>query len=68
MSTLLSHRINTLLLNIKAPFPSETDDGHSIVRKWRLEQRLNLVRPDPDFRDRDSSDIDSVPDMGGDER
>ena len=53
---LLSHRINTLLLNANAPFPSEVNDGHAIVRQWRLEQRLKLVRPDHDICNRDSDD------------
>lgn len=65
VGSLLSHRINTLLLNAKAPFPSEVNDGHSAVRNWRLEQRLKLVRPDHDLRDRDSDDSDPDPHMGG---
>ena len=64
--SLLSHRINTLLLNANAPFPSEINDGHQIVRQWRMEQRLRLVRPDGSVRDRDSDDTDTDFDMGGD--
>lgn len=57
MSKLLSHRINTLLLNARAPFPSEVQDAHEFVRKWRFEQRLRLVsRPDDTARDSDSDD------------
>ena len=41
--SLLSHRINSLLLNARAPFPSEVKDGHELVKHWRLEQRLRLV-------------------------
>ena len=64
--SLLSHRINTLLLNANAPFPSEVKDAHSFVRDWRFSQRLKLVRSDDNLRDRDSDYPDSDPDMGGD--
>ncbi len=63
--SLLSHRINTLLLNAKSPFPSEVNDGHAIVRQWRLEQSLKLVRPDHDICDRDSDDSIDHSDTGG---
>lgn len=50
MKTLLSPRINeTLMLNRNAPFPSEVRDGHDLVRKWRYEQRLKLVRSERDL-------------------
>ena len=66
---LLSHRINTLLLNPEAPFPSQTRDSHELIKAWRNRQRLHVVdRPDRDLRDRDSADTDSPADMGGDER
>ena len=51
-ANLLSHRINQLLLNARAPFPSEVRDAHELVRKWRYEQRLKLVRPDGSVCDR----------------
>ncbi len=51
---LLSHRINTLLLNANAPFPSEIRDSHQLVKEWRCEQRLRLVRPECDAYDRGS--------------
>lgn len=53
-ANLLSHRINQLLLNARAPFPSEVRDAHELVRKWRYEQRLKLVRPDGSICDRDT--------------
>lgn len=64
--TLLSHRINTLLLRANAPFPSEVNDAHEFVRKWRVEQRLKLVRHNDSVCDRDSDDIGSDFDSGGD--
>lgn len=58
--TLISHRINTLLLNANAPFPSEVKDGHDMVLQWRRSSRLRLV---PDNRsDADSDGGDSVDD------
>ena len=53
--SLLSHRINTLLLNANAPFPSEIRDSHQLVKEWRCEQRLRLVRPERDADDRGST-------------
>lgn len=54
---LLSHRINTLLLNANAPSPSEVRDSHQLVREWRYECRtkLRLVRPERDADDRGSA-------------
>lgn len=43
-ATLLKHHIAMLHLNPHAPFPSETRDVHELVRRWRYEQRLKLVR------------------------
>lgn len=63
--TLLRHRIQTLRLDRTSPFPSEVQDGHDFVRKWRLEQRLKLVRRDGDLRDRDSDDTAVDPVDGG---
>ena len=58
--TLLAHRINTLLLNANAPFPSEVKDGHDMVLQWRRASRLRLV---PDNRsDADSDGADTVDD------
>lgn len=57
MTELLSHRINTLLLNARAPFPSEIKEAKDAVRSWRREQRLHLVA---DRRD------DGLRDVGGD--
>ena len=68
MSTLLSHRINTLLLNPAAPFPSQTRDSHEFIKAWRNRQRLRLIaRPDDLLRDRDTVDPDSPADNRGDE-
>ena len=44
--TLLRHHIAMLHLNPNAPFPSEVRDVHEMVRRWRYEQRLKLVRPE----------------------
>jgi hypothetical protein len=63
--SLLSHRISTLLLNAKAPFPSEVTDAHDFIRKRRMSQRLRLLeRPDDSVRGRDSDDPGNDPDMG----
>ena len=68
MSTLLSHRINTLLLNPAAPFPSQTRDSHEFIKAWRNRQRLRLIaRPDDFLRDRDTVDGDCVSGVGCDE-
>ena len=45
MSALLNHRISTLLLNAKAPFPSEIRDSRDMVKGWRNAQRCRLVVP-----------------------
>ena len=69
MTTLLSHRILSLMLNPSAPFPSQTRDSHEFIRAWRTRQRLRLIaRPDDLLRDRDSADTDSPVDSRGDER
>lgn len=41
----LSRRINQLLLNTKAPFPSEVRDSRDMVKGWRNAQRCRLVVP-----------------------
>ena len=65
MKTLLSHRIlETLTLNRDAPFPSEIRDGHDLVRKWRHEQRLRLVR---DIHSRSADNDCDFPDNGSPE-
>lgn len=43
MTTLLAHRINTLLLNPHASFPSERHDSAELIKEWRREQRCKLV-------------------------
>lgn len=43
MSELLSRRINTLLLNARAPFPSQVKTAKEAIMAWRREQRLRLV-------------------------
>ncbi len=48
MSDLLSHRIQTLLLNTRRSFPSEAKDAKDMINEWRLSQRCKLVRPDCD--------------------
>jgi len=66
---LLSHRINTLLLNANASFPSQSQDAKQLVKDWRHEQRtkLHLVRPERDLDDRGSS-ADRVLTLAGGER
>ncbi len=44
MSLLLNYYIRSLHLRRDAPFPSEVQDGHELVRRWRTEQRLKLIR------------------------
>jgi hypothetical protein len=56
MTTLLAHRINTLLLNPQAPFPSEVRDGHELVLQWRRASRLRLVPVDNRNAYRDGAD------------
>lgn len=41
--TLLAHRINTLLLNANAAFPSQVKDAKDMVKEWRNAQRCRLV-------------------------
>jgi hypothetical protein len=56
-SSLLSHRINTLLLNAKSPFPSEIRDGQQMVKEWRHAQRkFRLVTVPADRTDDSDSD------------
>ena len=54
--TLLAHRINTLLLNANAPFPSEVRDGHELVLQWRRFSKLRLVPDDSRNADCDGDD------------
>ena len=66
VDSLLSHRINTLLLNANAPFPSEVRDGRELVRNWRMAQRLRLVDNfDAVDHDSDPADCDHSDDEGG---
>lgn len=46
VKTLLPHRINTLLLNANAAFPSQAKDAKHLIKEWRYEQRCKLVRSD----------------------
>jgi len=62
--TLLSERIKQLRLRPDAPYPSELADGKQLIREWRHEQRLHLVRSDDSVRRRDSGDSGSDFDMG----
>lgn len=39
MSELLSHRINTLLLNANRSFPSQAQDARQMIKDWRHESR-----------------------------
>jgi hypothetical protein len=50
MSGLLSHRINQLLLNANASFPSQARDAKEMINEWRHEQRpkFRVVRSDAD--------------------
>lgn len=56
-TSLLSHRINTLLLNANASFPSQAQDSRQLIKDWRHECRtkLRLVRPERDADDRGSA-------------
>lgn len=55
----LRQRMQQLRLREQAPFPSEVRDGHELVRRWRFEQRVKLVRPHRsyDLGDRDGADL-----------
>lgn len=44
-SGLLSHRINQLLLNANASFPSQSKDAKEMINDWRRTQRCRLVVP-----------------------
>lgn len=44
MTDLLEHRVKTLRLREDAPFPSECEDAQQLIREWRHEQRVRLVR------------------------
>lgn len=43
MSGLLSHRINTLLLDANRAFPSQVRDSKEMLKEWRRGQRCRIV-------------------------
>ena len=60
-ASLLSHRINTLLLNARAPFPSQVASSRELIKEYRYAQRQlrlvnNVARSDRDS-DPDSYDL-----------
>ncbi len=41
--TLIKHRIQTLMLNEFASFPSQARDAKQMIKDWRHSQRMHLV-------------------------
>ena len=65
MTSLLSHRIQTLLLNLNAAYPSQAQDAKQMIKDWRHEQRprFSVV---PSGRSAADLSADSVSDGGDD--
>jgi hypothetical protein len=62
--TLIKHRIQTLMLNEFASFPSQVKDAKDMIKEWRRDQRCRLVV----YADPRASGVsaDSVPDGADD--
>jgi len=41
--TLIKHRIQTLMLNLDAAYPSQARDAKQMIKDWRHSQRMHLV-------------------------
>ncbi len=46
MTPLMRYHLGTLRLRQDAPFPSQIVSAHELIRRWRHEQRLRIVRHD----------------------
>ena len=63
---LLSHRINTLLLNANASFPSQSKGAKEMINDWRRTQRprFHLVPSGPSAADLSADSVCDDPDDG----